>query len=145
MVFAVLTNPATACILCNTMAKKRNINKVFALLKVIDRDKRYNPESYSFVMAALDFTAKRLGKKGHLKGQELLKGIRAYALEQFGPMARSVFEHWGIRTTNDFGEIVFNMIDAGLLGKTEQDSKEDFNNGFDFKEAFDKGLRYTIH
>ena len=124
--------------------QRKNINKVFALLKVLDRDKRYDPESYSFVMAALDFTAKKLGKTGHITGQELLEGIKEYALGQFGPMARNVLEHWGIKTTNDFGEIVFNMIDAGILGKTEQDSKEDFNNGFDFKAAFDKGCKYTL-
>jgi len=59
-------------------------------------------------------------------------------------MARSVLEHWGVKTTNDFGEIVFNMIDAEILGKTEQDSKEVFNNRFDFKIAFDKGCRYTL-
>jgi len=124
--------------------QRKNINKVFALLKVLNRDKRYDPESYSFVMAALDFTAKKLRRKGHVAGHELLEGIREYALGQFGPMARNVLEHWGIKTTNDFGEIVFNMIDAGILGKTERDSKEDFNNGFDFKAAFDKGCKYTL-
>ena len=121
------------------------MNKVFALLKILDKDKRYNPESYSFVMAALSFTAKKLRRKGHLTGQELLDGIREYALEQFGPLARTVLEHWGITTTDDFGEIVFNMIDVGMLGKAEQDSKQDFHNRFDFKTAFDKGCKYTLH
>ena len=138
----------SAGILFNTMAEHRqrkNINKVFALLKVLDKDKRYGPESYSFVMAALDFTTKKLRRTGHVTGQELLEGIREYALGQFGPMARNVFEHWGIKTTNDFGEIVFNMIDTGMLGKTERDSKEDFNNKFDFKDTFDRGCKYTLH
>src|SRR3989338_159101 len=110
-----------------------NIEKVFALLKVLNKDRRYSPESYSFVMAALDFTAKRLKRKGHMTGQELLDGIRDYALEQFGPLVRTVFEHWGIKETNDFGEIVFNMIGAGILGKSECDSKDDFDNRYDFK------------
>jgi len=130
------------------MAKRKsrhNINKVFALLKVLEGDRRYDPESYSFVMASLDFTTKRLGRKGHVTGQELLDGIREYALEQFGPMSRTVLESWGIKSTNDFGEIVFNMINTGMLGKTEQDSKQDFKNRYDFKSAFDKGCNYTLH
>ena len=121
------------------------MHKVFALLEVINRDRRYNPEAYSFVMAGLDFTSKKLKRQGHVTGQELLRGIKEYSLEQFGPMTRMVFEYWGIKETGDFGEIVFNMIDAGLLGKTEHDSKEDFSNAYDFKTVFDKGFKYTIH
>lgn len=124
--------------------QKHNMYKVAALLKVIDEDKRYDPESYSFVMASLDFTSKKLRRHGHVSGEELLEGIREYAIEQFGPMARSVLEHWGIKTTGDFGEIVFNMIDVGLLGKTNQDSKQDFSDTYDFKTAFDKGFKYTL-
>ncbi|NQV04065.1 MAG: hypothetical protein HQ532_01060 [Candidatus Omnitrophica bacterium] len=130
------------------MAQRKNphnINKVFMLMELINKDKRYGPESYSFVLAALGFTRKSLKRKGHISGQELLEGIREYALEQFGPMARTVLERWGITTTGDFGEIVFNMLDAGLLGKSEKDSKEDFSNIFDFKAAFDKSYKYTIH
>jgi uncharacterized repeat protein (TIGR04138 family) len=124
---------------------RHKMYKIFALLEVLDKDKRYDPESYSFVMASLSFTMKKLGRKGHVTGQELLEGIREYALEQFGPMARTVLEYWGIKSTNDFGEIVFNMIDVGMLGKTEQDSKEDFNNVYDFKTVFDKNCKYTLH
>lgn len=122
-----------------------NINKVVALLKMLDKDKRYDPESYSFVMAALGFTAKKLKRKGHITGQELLDGIKEYALEEFGPMTRLVLEHWGIKTTEDFGEIVFNMINAGMLRKTEKDSIRDFKNRYDFKEAFDNGSSYTLY
>jgi len=124
--------------------QRHNMHKVAALLKVIYEDKRYDPESYSFVMAGLDFTSKKLGRRGHVSGQELLEGIREYAIEQFGPMARTVLEHWGIKNTDDFGEIVFNMIDVGLLGKTDQDSKQDFSEIYDFKTAFDKGFKYTL-
>ncbi|MFH1478761.1 MAG: Minf_1886 family protein [Candidatus Omnitrophota bacterium] len=143
-----MTNPILVGILFNTMAKrdvKYNINKIFALLKVLDKDKRYNPESYSFVMSALDYTVKKLEKKGHITGGELLDGLKEYSLEQFGPMARLVLECWGITKTDDFGEIVFNMIDAGILGMTEKDSKKDFECKYDFKEAFDKGCNYTLH
>ena len=134
-------------ILLNTMAQRKNtqnIDKVSMLIRLINRDRRYDPESYSFVMAGLDFTSKKLGRRGHVSGQELLEGIREYAIEQFGPMARTVLEHWGIKSTDDFGEIVFNMIDVGLLGKTEQDSKQDFSDIYDFKTAFDKGFKYTL-
>ena len=124
---------------------KQSMNKVFALLKLIDKDKRYDPEAYSFIMASLDFTMKKLKRKGHITGQELADGIKDYALDQFGPMARVVLEKWGIKSTNDFGEIVFNLIGSGLLGKTEEDRKEDFNNRYDFKEAFDKGCKYSLH
>lgn len=121
-----------------------NINKVVALLSVFEKDKRYDLEAYSFVMSALGFTTKKLGRKGHVSGGELLEGIKEYALEEFGPMARTVLEYWGIKKTSDFGEIVFNMINAGVLGKTEKDSKEEFTDRFDFKDAFDKGCKYTL-
>ena len=111
-------------------------------MNVLNGDKRYDPESYSFVMAGLDYTTKKLRRKGHVSGRELMEGIREYALQQFGPMARSVLEYWGIKNTGDFGEIVFNMINAGLLSKTEQDSREDFNDIYDFESAFDKDYDY---
>lgn len=121
------------------------ISKIFALLKVLDKDKRYDPEAYSFVMTSLHYTTKKLKRKGHVTGQELLDGIKEYALEQFGPMARSVLEYWGVKTTGDFGEIVFNMINAGVLGKNDKDSKRDFINRYDFKRVFDNDFKYTIH
>jgi uncharacterized repeat protein (TIGR04138 family) len=72
----------------------------------------------------------------HVTGQELLAGIRAYALEEFGPMAVTVLGEWGVTRCEDFGEVVFNMIDAGMLSKTDTDSREDFQNGYTFEEAF---------
>lgn len=124
---------------------KQSMNKVFALLTILDKDKRYDPEAYSFIMASLDYTMKKLKRKGHVTGQELSEGAKDYCLDQFGPLARLVLEKWGIKSTNDFGEIVFNLINSGLLGKTEEDRKEDFHNRYDFKEAFDKGCKYSLH
>ena len=124
---------------------KQSMSKVFALLKILDKDKRYDPEAYSFIMKSLDYTIKKLKRKGHVTGQELSMGIKDYAMEQFGPMARLVLEKWGIKSTGDFGEIVFNLINSGLLGKTEEDRREDFHNRYDFKEAFDKGCKYSLH
>jgi len=123
---------------------KQTMNKVFTLLNILDRDKRYDPEAYSFIMASLDYTMKKLKRNSHVSGQELSEGIKGYAMDQFGPMARIVLEKWGIKSTDDFGEIVFNLIDSGLLGKTDQDRKEDFHDRYDFKKAFDKGCSYTI-
>jgi uncharacterized repeat protein (TIGR04138 family) len=111
------------------------------LEKILVRDTRYQRDAYLFVREALDHTHKMLGKssKGaprHVTGQELLDGIRSLALEQFGPMAMLLLNDWGVQRCEDFGEIVFNMVDTGLLGKTEKDSREDFRGGYDFFEAF---------
>ena len=107
------------------------------MTKILTKDERYKPDAYEFVMQSLWFTQKGLKKKGHVTGGELLTGIREFALEQYGPMAKVVFEHWGVKTTEDFGEIVFNMVENGLMGKTDEDTKEDFKGAYDFDEAFD--------
>lgn len=127
-----------------------------ALEQIQVKDSRYARDAYPFVREALDHMRKNLvkparegrtrheGKKAgelparHVTGQELLDGIRVYALEQFGPMVPTVFEEWGIRSCADFGEIVFNMVEIGLLAKTEKDSREDFKNGYNFDDAFRK-------
>jgi uncharacterized repeat protein (TIGR04138 family) len=113
------------------------------LALIVAKDPRYHREAYLFVKDALDHTQKLVlkenkGELRHVSGQELLRGIREYALTQFGPMSQMVFEEWGIKRCEDFGEIVFNMVEIGLLGKTDQDSREDFANGYDFDEAFRK-------
>jgi uncharacterized repeat protein (TIGR04138 family) len=114
-----------------------------ALVKIRAKDPRYERDAYLFVREGLDHTQKTIGKDArgrirHVAGQELLVGIREYALEQFGPMAKTVLEEWGVRCCEDFGEIVFNMIEVGWLAKTSKDSRADFENGYDFDEAFRK-------
>ena len=114
-----------------------------ALEQILTRDPRYPRDAYLFVREALDYTQKSItkasrGKLRHVTGQELLAGIRAYALEQFGPMTLTVFEEWNIRAGRDFGEIVFNMVDDGVLARTEHDSRADFADGYDFEEVFRK-------
>ena len=104
--------------------------------KVMESNDQYKFEAYSFVMAALHHTVSKLPKARHITGKELLEGIRDYALEQFGPLARTVLEYWGIHQTEDFGHIVFHLIDAHLLKKTEEDSLQDFKNAYDFNQAF---------
>jgi uncharacterized repeat protein (TIGR04138 family) len=109
---------------------------------IIAKDPRYRRDAYSFVRDALDYTQKaapRERREGlHVTGQELLAGIRDYTLAQFGPMAITVLEEWGITRCEDFGEIVFNIVEAGLFSKTDTDSREDFKNGYTFDEAFRK-------
>ncbi len=114
-----------------------------ALELIRTKDPRFEDDAYRFVREALDHTQKSIGKDNrgrirHVSGQELLEGIRDYALTQFGPMAITVLEEWGIHTCADFGEIVFNMVEIGLLAKTEKDSRSDFAGGYDFFEAFRK-------
>ena len=115
-----------------------------AIEQIAARDRRYHREAYFFLREALDHTHKITGKPPkknelrHVSGQELLKGIREYALHQFGTMTSTVLEEWGIKCCEDFGEIVFNMVENKLLAKTEQDSREDFRKGYDFRDAFRK-------
>jgi uncharacterized repeat protein (TIGR04138 family) len=108
---------------------------------ILLKDPRYARDAYAFVRESLDFTQKTIskenrGKVRHITGQELLDGIRQFALNQFGPMAITVLEDWGVRNSRDFGEIVFNMVEIELLAKTEKDNRDDFNQGYDFTDAF---------
>lgn len=108
------------------------------------KESRYKPEAYPFVLAALHFTVASLPERRHISGQELLEGIRIYGLDQFGPLTRQVFEHWGIHSTEDFGHIVFSLVEAKLLGKTEEDSLANFQNVYDFAAAFDSQSLFKL-
>ena len=121
----------------------QEVNFDEAVELILANDVRFHRDAYSFLREALDFTQKLIGKENlgkvrHVTGQELLDGIRRFALQQFGPMSVTVFEEWGIHNCQDFGEIVFNMVENGLLAKTEKDTRADFQNGYDFTEAFRK-------
>jgi len=119
----------------------KHLNAEELLKNILTRDPRYTVEAYAFVRAGLDYTVRRLDKPRHVSGQELLDGIRELALAEFGPMTKTVLNGWGIRRTEDVGEIVFNMVETGLLGKTEKDSRADFSGGYDFDETFRKPFR----
>jgi uncharacterized repeat protein (TIGR04138 family) len=108
------------------------------------QDRRYSPMAYVFIFEALDYTVEKLvGEKRHVTGKELLEGIRCLAIEQFGPLAKFVFKTWGLTSTEDFGHIVFNLVNEGLMGKTETDSLDDFKEVFSFNDAF--SLDRTVH
>jgi len=118
--------------------------KTETVLKIVRRDPRYGPQAYYFIFDALDFTLQRLGKTRHVTGRELLEGIRLYASEQFGFLARTVLAEWGIHATQDFGEVVFNLVEAGLLSRTDKDTREEFANAYDFAEAFEREFRRSL-
>jgi uncharacterized repeat protein (TIGR04138 family) len=107
------------------------------------QDSRYNEEAYYFIRDALDYATKtlkkpRTGPQKHISGAELQNSIRDYAIREFGPMSLRVLNTWGLFSTEDIGEVVFNLVDSGILGKTEDDTRKDFANGYDFREAFEK-------
>jgi uncharacterized repeat protein (TIGR04138 family) len=125
--------------------RAENFDKI--LDQIVEKDPRYHRDAYLFVREALDHTQRIAAKtvrgsakqeSRHVSGQELLAGIRTCALEQFGPMAFMVLEAWGVHRCEDFGEIVFNLIEygGGMFGKSERDSREDFKAIWDFDEAF---------
>ncbi len=107
---------------------------------ICKKDNTYKPDSYEFVMQALKWTQKKFKKAGHLTGQELARGCAAFAIDQYGPMAKIVLKHWGIVETKDFGAIVYNMIGKKLLAKTENDSQDDFKDVYDFEAIFNDVL-----
>jgi uncharacterized repeat protein (TIGR04138 family) len=121
----------------------QKIGFVEALDSIVANDPRYQRDAYIFLRDALDFATKQQKKaKGttvrHVSGPELLDGVRQYALKEFGPMVLTVFDNWGIRSCEDIGHMVFNLIGAGVFGKTDQDSIEDFKGVYDFQDAFAK-------
>lgn len=126
------------------MATMQKVNFEEAVAEIRELDTRYEREAYGFVRDSLDYTLKRR-KTGthtgelvdrHVGGAELLDGFREYSLREFGPMVPTVMEAWGVRTTEDVGNIVFNLIDSGIFGKAENDTIEDFREGYGFREAF---------
>jgi uncharacterized repeat protein (TIGR04138 family) len=123
---------------------------------IVRGDPRYPYEAYEFVFAALAHTQKALGRvangesggeaesSNHVSGPELLRGCRDFALRQFGLMARTVFRRWGINRTDDFGEIIFNLIEANLMSKSPEDSRRDFHAVYDLDEELVNGYHIRL-
>jgi uncharacterized repeat protein (TIGR04138 family) len=119
------------------------------LTDLIARDPRYKPAAYEFLFEALEVTRCRLakqrgGKVRHVTARELLEGVRLHAVQQFGLLAKTVFNQWGLYSTSDFGEMVFNLIESGEMEKTEEDSRTDFDGVFGFDEAFDRDYKINV-
>jgi len=113
---------------------------------ICKEDSRFDRKAYAFVRQALDHTVKEIRKRQpertakslHVTGPELLEGIRDFALEQYGPLTKTVLNAWGVTRCSDFGDIVFNLIDYNVFSKTENDRREDFSEIYQFDEAFVK-------
>ena len=120
--------------------KVSGFNEAVAL--AVSMDERYRPEGYQFLRESLEATLKKRSKSKqqhpspHVTAGELLDGFRRQALKEFGPMAPTVLEYWGITGCGDIGRMVFHLVEAGAFGRTENDSIADFEKGFDFHEAF---------
>ena len=109
------------------------------LRSIREKDPRFTAEAYAFTFQGLDYTMHEMkGKRQHVTGQDLLEGIRRLAAKEFGRLAPMVFRAWGIRASRDFGDIVYNLIDAGVMSRRDEDRKEDFEGGWDLSTAFDK-------
>ncbi len=121
-----------------------DFNEIVSL--ICKEDARYDKKAYCFLREGLDYAVKELKKRDaersrqslHITGAELLTGLRAYALEQFGPLTKTVLNAWGITRCGDMGEIVFNLIEYNVFSKTEKDSREDFAEIYTFEDAFVK-------
>jgi len=118
---------------------------------ICKEDTRYDRRAYGFVRAGLDFTVGEIRKKTplktaksgtpvsrHISAPQLLDGMRAFTLDQFGPLSKTVLHEWGVRCCRDFGEIVYNLIEHGIFTKTPEDNREDFIEVFSFEDAFEK-------
>ncbi len=103
-----------------------------------ERHPRYHETAYLFILSALHHVLEQLDQPRHISGRELAEGMRDLALRRYGPMARTVLEHWGIEQTADVGAIVFALVDAGILLKQDDDSPHDFDSLFDFEEEFEE-------
>ena len=113
-----------------------------AFERIGQQDGRYHERGYLFVLAALEYAQGKLPARRHLTGAELAWACRDFALDQFGLLAPTVLRYWGITSTEDFGHIVFSLIDVGLLARQPSDKVEDFDRVYDFGEVFRAGYRW---
>jgi len=109
-----------------------------------ERNPRFHGKAYLFLLSALHHVLDSLEKPRHISGAELAEGVRDLALERFGPLARTVLEYWGIHATEDLGEIVFALVECGVLIKEAEDRPEDFRGVFDFEEAFERNYPWEV-
>lgn len=121
-------------------------DEVFEKIQTLtEKEKKYKFEAYTFILASLHDTMKKIYPPRHITGKEFCDGIRSYALDQFGPMAQTVLEFWGIKSTLDFGKIVFALVETGLMRKTEEDSLDDFRSVYSFKKALHPKSAFEKH
>lgn len=109
-----------------------------------ERNPRFHARSYEFVMLALHSVIQSLEEPRHITGRELTEGVRELALGQYGVLAKTVLEHWGIHGTRDVGDVVFAMVEQGILVKEDDDSLDDFADVYDFEEAFETNYPWVV-
>ncbi|MBI3314949.1 MAG: hypothetical protein HYZ86_03270 [Candidatus Omnitrophica bacterium] len=112
--------------------------------KICRTDPSYHPEAYEFIMEALNYSRKRFKGAKHVTGAQLLKGIKGLLLKKFGPMTLTILNFWGVKTTDDFGHMVYNLVEHKILSKDAHDHYESFQNAYDFEEVFDKNYRKQL-
>jgi uncharacterized repeat protein (TIGR04138 family) len=110
-----------------------------AVKEIRRTDGRYAAEAYGFVMDALEFTMYRIGERRHVSAAELLDNLCEHAKDRFGMLAFSVLEEWGLKTTDDVGETVFQLVQAQVLSRRENDSRDDFHQVFDLRRRLEEG------
>ena len=117
------------------------IKRQLALRDAMGKNPRYRPDAYVFICEGLNYTCSRLGERRDVSGRELVEGLCDLAVERFGYLAPLVLKHWGVTCTEDIGEIVFTLVEHGLLGKNARDSKADFQNIFDLEKTLRERYR----
>ena len=126
------------------MAAPQVVDKIRRELIDSGRDTRYRLGGYLFVLNGLEFFLMKLGEKRHVTGQEFARGLVEFAVKQFGPLAPQVLSHWGIRKTDDFGYIVYDLIDIDLMSRQESDQLGDFFDVVDIEEYCREQEYFTI-
>jgi len=125
---------------CAPLNPMQKLDFAEAVAVLTDADSRFHADSYFFLREALDHAVKlrkrQLGESGHVTGQQVCEAVRQLANKSFGPMVPTVFEYWGIQRTDDLGEMVWNLIELGVFGRTENDTREDFKGVYSFQDAF---------
>lgn len=138
---------------------------IFPLYQLLKEDPRYPLDAYRFIRDALSYAqdelklgedarpepslelesnAPQVVPERHITGEQLCDAIRIFATEQFGLMAKTVLNSWGMKTTGDFGEIVYNLISIGWMKKSSRDRRDHFDDVFDFDKAFVEDFQITI-
>ncbi|NLW32214.1 MAG: hypothetical protein GXY77_12255 [Fibrobacter sp.] len=126
------------------MASIQNLNRIREELIESGKDDRYKIGGYDFVLNGLEFYLAKIGEKRHVSGHELSLGLLLFAQKQFGPLAEKVLEYWRIKKSDDFGNIVYNLISIGIMSKKPEDKIEDFYDVVSFQDYFERQENFDI-
>lgn len=116
----------------------------YIVSQIHKEDPRYHPDAYEFVMEALGFAQRKFKQSKHVNGRQFLEGIKGLLLKRFGPLTIPVLDYWGIKKTDDFGNIVFNLEQHKVIARDEEDQYEAFKDVYDFHQVFNEGYRKNL-